>query len=98
MPAPPLGSEPATVSATGRIGFALYRPRRLCNACMQIEVFPTDAEAFDAAAEAAAAALRDAAGAASATAALPGGRAARGVLVALATRGDVPWPRVEWFL
>src|SRR5436309_1228217 len=32
-----------------------------------------------------------------ATVALAGGRSGRGVMVALAARGDLPWERVEWF-
>jgi 6-phosphogluconolactonase len=62
---------------------------------MQVEVYPTDAEAFDAAAVLAATRLR--ASAVRPSVALAGGRGGRGVLVALAARGDVPWDRVEWF-
>src|SRR5947199_9205438 len=62
---------------------------------MTLEVYPSDAEAFDAAAALAAAHLRSAG--ARATIALAGGRSGRGVMVALAARGDLPWERVEWF-
>jgi 6-phosphogluconolactonase/glucosamine-6-phosphate isomerase/deaminase len=65
---------------------------------MQVDVYPTDAEAFEAAAALVAERLRAAAGGGRATAAVGGGRAARGLLVALAARGDVPWDRVEWCL
>ena len=62
---------------------------------MQVDVYPTDAEAFEAAAALAATHLR--ASGARPTIALAGGRGGRGVLVALAARGDVPWDRVAWF-
>jgi 6-phosphogluconolactonase len=64
----------------------------------RLEVYQTDAEAYEAAAEVAAERLRDAAAArGSASIALAGGRGGRGVTVALATRGDLPWERVEWY-
>src|SRR5439155_26137438 len=62
---------------------------------MTLEVYPSDAEAFEAAAALAAESLRSAG--ARATLALAGGRSGRGLLVALAARGDLPWERVEWF-
>jgi 6-phosphogluconolactonase/glucosamine-6-phosphate isomerase/deaminase len=65
---------------------------------MQIEVYPTDAEAFEAAAALVAERLRAVVSDRRPTIALGGGRSARGVLVALAARGDVPWERVEWCL
>ena len=62
---------------------------------MTLEVYASDAEAFEAAAALAAEHLRSAG--ARATVALGGGRSGRGVMVALAARGDLPWERVEWF-
>jgi len=62
---------------------------------MTLEVYASDAEAFEAAAALAAEHLRSAG--ARATVALAGGRSGRGVMVALAARGDLPWERVEWF-
>ena len=61
---------------------------------MRLEVYPTDAEAFDAAAALAAERLR---GGTRAAVALSGGRSGRGVMVALAARGDLPWERIDWF-
>lgn len=63
---------------------------------MQIEVYPTDADAVDAAAALAASHLMS--GRAPATVALGGGRSNRAVMVALAARGDVPWKTTEWYL
>jgi 6-phosphogluconolactonase len=63
---------------------------------MRLEVYPTDAEAMEAAAAVVSERLRATAGAA--TAALGGGRPGRALMVALAARGDVPWDRVEWWL
>jgi len=60
---------------------------------LRLEVYPTDAEAFDAAAALAAERLR----AGGSRVALAGGRGGRGVMVALAGRDDVPWDRIEWF-
>jgi 6-phosphogluconolactonase len=60
---------------------------------MTLEVYPTDAEAFEATAALAAERLGGAGP--HPTVALGGGR---GVMVALAARGDLPWERVEWFL
>ncbi|HXJ34151.1 MAG TPA: 6-phosphogluconolactonase [Candidatus Eisenbacteria bacterium] len=65
---------------------------------MQIEVYPTDADALDAAAALAAEHVRAAAGDGRAVVALGSGRAGRGLMVALAGRGDLPWSRVEWCL
>ncbi len=64
---------------------------------MQLEVYQTDAEAYEAAAALAAARLVAAARAGRATVALPGGRGGRALLVALAGRPEVPWPRVDVF-
>jgi len=63
---------------------------------LELQVYPTDAEAFDAAAALAAEHLR-AAGTGSRAVALSGGRGGRAVMVALAARGDVPWDRIEWY-
>ncbi len=62
---------------------------------MTLEVYPSDAEAFEAAAALAAEHLRSTG--ARAAVALAGGRSGRGVMTALAARGDLPWERVEWF-
>src|SRR5436309_14242323 len=62
---------------------------------MTLEVYASDAAACGAAA--ALAAERLGAAGARATVALAGGRSGRGVMVALAARGDLPWERVEWF-
>src|SRR5215470_18573879 len=62
---------------------------------IHVDVYPTDAEAFEAAAALAATHLG--VSGARPTVALAGGRGGRGVLVALAARGDLPWDRVEWF-
>jgi 6-phosphogluconolactonase len=64
---------------------------------MRLDVYQTDAEAFEAAAERIAAHLREAAASGQARIALSGGRSGRGVLVALAGRTDLPWERVDWF-
>jgi 6-phosphogluconolactonase len=65
---------------------------------MQIEVYPTDADAVDAAAALVAAHVLRAASARRPTVVLAGGRSGRAVMVALAGRGDLPWARVEWYL
>src|SRR5439155_25721628 len=62
---------------------------------MTLEVYASDAEAFEAAAALAAEHLRSAG--ARATVALAGGRSGRGVKVALAAGRGLPWERVEWF-
>ena len=62
---------------------------------IHVDVYPTDAEAFEAAAALAATHLGTSG--ARPTVALAGGRGGRGVMVALAARSDVPWARVEWF-
>jgi 6-phosphogluconolactonase len=66
-------------------------------AAVRLDVYPTDADVFEAAAALAAETLRAAAHPGPVSVALPGGRAGRGVMVALAARGDVPWERIEWF-
>jgi 6-phosphogluconolactonase len=63
---------------------------------LTLDVYSTDAEAFDAAAALAAEHLRAAAAGRHAAVALAGGRGGRGVMLALAAREDVPWDRVEW--
>jgi len=63
----------------------------------RLEVYQTDAEAYEAAAALAAERLRDAAVRGGASIALAGGRGGRGVTVALAARGDLPWERVDWY-
>jgi 6-phosphogluconolactonase len=63
---------------------------------MKLDVYQTDAEAF----EAAAALLAETATTASGpvAVAVSGGRDGRGVLAAVAGRGDLPWARIEWYL
>ena len=63
---------------------------------MRIEVYPTDADALDAAATLVAERTRAATGRASV--ALGGGRSGRAIMMALAGRGDLPWSRIDWFL
>jgi len=63
---------------------------------VQIEVYPTDAEAADAAAALVASHAREAGK--RATVAIGAGRVGRPVLVALASTSDLPWNAVEWFL
>ncbi len=65
---------------------------------MQIEVYPTDADAADAAAGLVAEQLRAATGRGRIVAAVSGARTARATLVALAGRGDLPWASVDWCL
>src|SRR5919201_498517 len=62
---------------------------------MTLEVYPTDGEAFEAAAALVVARLRAVPG--RSAVALAGGRAGRGVMVALAARVDLPWERIHWF-
>jgi 6-phosphogluconolactonase len=62
---------------------------------MTLEVYPTDAEAFEAAAALAAVRLVETTG--RPAVALPGGRSGRAMMLALAARADVPWDRVDWF-
>jgi 6-phosphogluconolactonase len=64
---------------------------------LQIDVYPTDAEAYEAAAALVATHVCEAAAGRRAALALAGGRSGRGVMVALAARGDLPWDRVDWF-
>ncbi len=65
---------------------------------MQLEVYQTDAEAFEAAAALAAEHLKGAGAGARRAIALPGGRDGRGFLLALATRTEVRWQDVDCFL
>jgi len=65
---------------------------------VQIEVYPTDAEAVDAAAALVADHVRTAAARGSASVALGAGRSGRATMVALAARGDLPWAVVDWYL
>jgi 6-phosphogluconolactonase len=62
---------------------------------MKLDVYPTDAEAFEAAAALVAERLNGAD--AGPAVALSGGRGGRGVMLALAARTDLPWERIEWF-
>jgi len=65
---------------------------------IRLDVYPSDAEAFDASAERAAEAVRAAVAARGrAAVALSGGRGGRGVMLALAARGDLPWERIDWW-
>ncbi len=63
---------------------------------MRLDVYSSDADAFEAAASLAAVHLR-AAVAPRLTVALAGGRSGRGVMVALAAHSDLPWDRIDWF-
>jgi len=65
---------------------------------MRLDVYPTDAEAFEAASILAADHLRKLPPGGSLHVAVSGGRIGRGVMVALAARGELPWARVEWYL
>jgi len=65
---------------------------------MRLDVYPTDAEAFEAAAILAADHLRNLPADRPPAVALSGGRAGRGVMVALAARSDLPWARIDWWL
>ncbi len=65
---------------------------------MRLDVYPTDAEAFEAAAILAADKLRKLPADRPLAVALSGGRAGRGVMVALAARSDLPWVRIDWWL
>ena len=65
---------------------------------MRLDVYPTDAEAFEAASVLAADHLRRLPAGGSLHVAVSGGRSGRGVMVALAARGELPWARVEWYL
>lgn len=64
---------------------------------MQLEVYQTDAEAYEAAAALVAERLVAAGRSGRATLALPGGRGGRAFALALAARGEVPWARVDVF-
>jgi 6-phosphogluconolactonase/glucosamine-6-phosphate isomerase/deaminase len=63
---------------------------------LDLDVYPTDGEAIEAAAERAAEHLRAAATPARLRVALSGGRSGRGLLVALAGIDDLPWERIDW--
>jgi 6-phosphogluconolactonase len=65
---------------------------------VRLDVYPTDAEAFEGAAALVADVLRAAPAGHPLRIALSGGRGGRGVMVALAARGDLPWDRCEWFV
>jgi 6-phosphogluconolactonase len=65
---------------------------------MQIEVYPTDADAADATAALVAERLRAVPSDRRATVAVGGGRTGRATLVALAGRSDLPWASVDWCL
>lgn len=64
---------------------------------LRLDVYDTDADAFDAAAERAGALLRSDRGTGRLAVALSGGRGGRGVMIALAARTDLPWNRIDWF-
>ena len=64
---------------------------------MQLEVYQTDAEAYEAAAALAAEWLVEAARQGRAALGLPGGRGGRALMLALAGRGEIPWSRVDVF-
>jgi 6-phosphogluconolactonase len=64
---------------------------------MRLDVYPTDAEAFEAAAILAADHLRKLPADGALAIALSGGRSGRGVMVALAAR-ELPWVRIDWYL
>jgi len=63
---------------------------------MKLDVYPTDADAFDAAAALLAEAIRATGG--PVAVAVSGGRDGRGVLAAVAGRADLPWARIDWYL
>ena len=63
---------------------------------IELHVYPTDAEAFEAAAAIVADRLAVSSERARPAVALSGGRGGRGVMVALAARGDVACERVDW--
>jgi 6-phosphogluconolactonase len=64
---------------------------------MRLDVYPTDAEAFEATAALVAERLRAVGGDGQLAVALAGGRGGRGVMLALAARSDPPWSRIEWY-
>jgi 6-phosphogluconolactonase len=64
---------------------------------MQLDVYQTDAEVFEAAAAVVAACLATAARGGRASAALPGGRGGRAFMLALAGRSEVSWAGVDLF-
>src|SRR5262245_29405019 len=63
---------------------------------MKLDVYQTDAEAFDATATLVAEAVAATTG--PVAVAVSGGRDGRGVLAAIAGRGDLPWGRIDWYL
>ena len=72
--------------------------RRIRYGCrMRLDVYPTDAEAFEATAVLIVERLRAVAGSGPLRVALAGGRGGRGVMLALAARSDPPWARIEWY-
>lgn len=77
------------LAATGAIGYAVP--------AMRLDVYPSDAEAFEATATLVAERLRATEHGGPLTVALSGGRGGRGVMLALAARSDPPWARIEWF-
>jgi 6-phosphogluconolactonase len=62
---------------------------------MKLDVYQTDAEAFEAAATLLAEVVRSTNG--PVAVAVSGGRDGRGVLAAVAGRGDLPWGRIDWY-
>lgn len=64
---------------------------------MRLDVYQTDAEAFEATAVLVAERLRAVGEGERLNVALSGGRDGRGVMVALAARPDLPWTRIHWF-
>jgi 6-phosphogluconolactonase len=64
---------------------------------MQLEVYQTDAEMYEAMAASAGQVLVAAAAAGRATVALPGGRGGRALMLALAGRSEIPWQRLAVF-
>ena len=67
----------------------------LRSAAMQLEVYQTDAEAYEAAAALAAERLARVTASRHASLALPGGRGGRVLMLALAGHGEIVWPRVD---
>lgn len=65
---------------------------------LQLDVYDSDADAFEATAERAVEILRAAGSQSRITVALSGGRGGRGVMTALAARNEVPWAKIDWFL
>src|SRR5215470_6319690 len=81
----------ATRWAIGYLGHGMER--------LQLDVYPSETEAFETTAERATLALREGRAARGrAHAALAGGRGGRGVMAALTGSGDLPWNDVVWWL